>query len=364
MIYYLYFFIFILESIILKTAQQQLEKKYQMMGRCVSFQDIFDKVFLFLSFWQLTLLYSLRAPVISDTQHDLNRYIVFFETAADGFDYNTYLEPGFRFYMTICSFISTDIPFILFSFSFIVIALTLWFINRYSKNVYLSVYIYYGMIYYFNLFNLIRQCIAMSIGLIAYYLIDQEKNWQALLVIIIAMQFHSSAIILVALFLVKKIHVSINVQYFIVVTCIACAMLGLGSIFLGPFISALGTKYMGYIVDSEAGNIANPIIYLLILLIICILHNKENSKSGEFFINAFSVGICMYFISIQIFMFNRMAYYFTTLVICLVPNIIAKIQNHHIRECSVVGAYLAVTIYGIILIIRNAHGILPYELGL
>lgn len=365
MIYYIFFLLLISEALLLKVFQQGRNNKYRLKPEESNTGSLFDQFFLILSFCELVALYSLRDVPIITTEGDLGRYIFFFISIAENGSGYEYLEPGFRLYMRTCSLIGETTPFILFTFSVPVIGLTMWFIKKYSRNVYLSIYIYYGFMYYFFLFNGVRQCIAMAIGLPAFYFINENKKIKAVFFIILACLFHYSAAILFLLFFVRLLHMKIDMKYFGFVTLGTIVFIILGYAFLNPIINTIASGYAHYLESDKygaMGNIANPIIYWLILGIMCFLNNGREEKDN-FLIYTFSISVLLYGFSLLVQIFNREAYYYGITIICALPNVISRIRDSRVRLLCIVGCYLAITIYGAILIENNAHGILPYELS-
>ena len=361
MIYYFFFFLIIIEALGCSFYKQLLGSYYKDKIRLQHCNEGISKAFLFLAGTELILLYSLR-DLPNDSIHDLGRYVSFFYDISYGADYS-YLEPGFRGYMYLCSFISNEsIPYILFTFVFPVICLTSWFIYKYSKNVFLSIYIYYGFMFYFFLFNGVRQCIAMALSLPSFYFINEKKWIKAIVFIGLAISFHKSAIILLILFILRYVRIKIDLRYFLIVTACSLAMVGIGRSLVGMLTSFWGS-YSGYLDAEEFGNWANPIIYLIIIGIICLLNNGKSRGKELLLINSVAVGTLIYFMSTQVQILNRMAYFFTIPIICVLPNVIYEIRDLRVRLIAYAGCYGAITIYGCILILQNAHGILPYVLG-
>ena len=69
-----------------------------------------------------------------------------------------------------------------------------FFIYRYSKNYYLSVYLFVFLYFYFNSLNTSRQYFAMSLTLIFFYLVDEKKYIAAFIVGAIAVGVHSAVL--------------------------------------------------------------------------------------------------------------------------------------------------------------------------
>lgn len=362
MIYYILFIVLILQSLAFNFFCLGLKDNNTFIeGNHHVFQKI-ENLFMILSGIELVSLYSFR-QLTNDTVYDLDRYVSFFYSISDGAEY-LFLEPGFRYYMYLCSFLNSEsVIYILSTFVIPVIVFTFWFIRKYSKNVYLSVYIYYGFMFYFFLFNGVRQCIAIAISLPAFYFINNRNRIKALFFIVLAASFHKSAFILLLLFLLKKVKIKIDRRYFMGVLACSLIMIALGKGGLGIITSLLASSYSSYVENAELGNWSNPLMYLAIVGIICLLNNGKERGKESLLINSVTLGTLIYFMSTQVQILNRMAYYFTIPIICVLPNIISEINNYELRLFSYVGCYLAITMYGCILVSKNAHGILPYVLN-
>lgn len=141
-------------------------------------------------------------------------------------------------------------------------------------------------------------------------------------------------------------------------------MIGIANVFTGLITSLFASNYSGYLENATEGNWANPIMYLIIIGIICFLNRGMDREKEILLINSVALGTVIYFMSTQVQVLNRMAYYFTIPVICVLPNIISEIEDYRIRFLALVGCYAAITGYGMLLVLSNAHGILPYELNI
>ena len=89
------------------------------------------------------------------------------------------------------------------------------FIRKYSPYIFLTTLFYFLLNYFeFNM-EIMRECIAVAIGLLAYELISNKRYILGLLMIFFAYQFHISALILLILPFVTNIKFS-KVSFFIV----------------------------------------------------------------------------------------------------------------------------------------------------
>lgn len=83
-----------------------------------------------------------------------------------------------------------------------------YLIARYSKNAFISVFLYVNLYLFYLDMNFIRQAIAMSILCFAYGFLKNKKFWRFLLVVAIAALFHLTVIYMIPVFLVCLLKVN------------------------------------------------------------------------------------------------------------------------------------------------------------
>lgn len=147
---------------------------------------------------------------------NINYYSIFKYKNYDSFEYafigSLYVIPYFQLW--------------LFSYAFITYSIIFFQLKKETKYMCLGVLIF--MIstskFFPETFNVIRQAIAASIILWAFVSWNHSKHTQAFFAIIIASLFHTSSIIAVPLFFLKKVRVP---YYICVVTLLATVVLGM-----------------------------------------------------------------------------------------------------------------------------------------
>lgn len=314
------------------------------------------KLFLVMSYLQLTLLLGLRGY---DVGVDTKSYIDYFKLVSAGI--SGWMEPGITIIIRLIVFLGGEKQILFLIFSIITMAGFYYFIINMSEDIYLSVLLLYSLNFYFFSFNAMRQAMAIALISIAFVKVDREQYFKAVLWMIIGCMFHSSSIIAIIIILLKKFKVSYKRNYVYVV--------GLGSIFLMliaqnivNIASKIYTRYAVYIGSSfdKSGNFINPLLYLIIFICCSYYYERLNSVKNDFLIILLAIGVFLYFISIKVQIVNRLVYYFTISALVLIPRVINTFSQKIKLQWRWV-VILFAGIYTVLLIYRNAQGIVPYR---
>lgn len=338
-----------------------LGRKYKII---LSSENEGELLFLVITFLQLTMLLCLRAGTVGDDTHV---YLDLYHSGVNGLSNlsNSHIEKGAQIYVWLLSRWGRNDVLFLSAFAVPTIILNYRFIRKYSDNIYMSVFIFTGLMYYFLAFNMMRQSLAMAIVLQAMQPAMERKWGKFILVIAFASIFHTSAWIFLGFILLPFIKVKINMGYFIGVVVVSVLILCIGRKAVSIFLGVLGSSYAHYLNQPLAGgngHILHPVMYLLILCLVILLWKNEAKRVNYIFIHMLFIGTMLYVLSIRIQIVNRLPYYFTIAVIVLLPNLIKRIRNRKMYLFITVGVYFCVAFYEVLitLVLKKAQGILPY----
>ena len=285
------------------------------------------------------------------------------------------LEIGFKFLYKICVFTkSSQSIFIITSL------ITTYFIfksiYRNSKNIKLSILLYFIGAYFFQSLNITREYMSISLCFFSYkYLID-EKYIKWTIFSILALSFHNISIVFIFLSLMVYIYNKffgkskwiLNYKY-AVLTIIFIFVFGpiiKNSIF--SFISF--TRFSVYI-DSQydygdlqiISFIINSFVYIFILYA---FNQKENlNNEDKFYICIQFLGVIFIAIGRYIYLSNRVSYYFTIFQILSIPYALSilknkiKFKNYKLLKSLIIISYVLSISWTHI--IHNNDEILPYK---
>ena len=289
-------------------------------------------------------------------------------------DFNyIYYENGYLLFMKIC--IALNMNFQLFLFvSYLIILFPIFiFIEKFSNDKIFSVMIYICyMLFEFDLTGL-RQAIAMSITLVAFVILIEKKKmylfWYVLL-ILLAMTFHKSAIICFAilpLMLIKNIK-----WYSVIVALITIISLALRSALL-PYIKQLFDK--DSFNTNAALHIGANVIFMVIMavyfLYVLNIGEKGSGYNREFYDEVFVENNELFFkifllsILLALFFGNetsaRSFMFFSQSLIILLPNTLFYLEKKSSIILRMLFVAFFVYFFATNTLIANNFDIVPYK---
>lgn len=193
-------------------------------------------------------------------------------------------------------------------------------------------------------FNVLRQCCAMGIVIIAVHLFAQKSFWRyvlAIILFVLAMLFHKSAILALICLIPFLLDIKWDAKIWKIVALI------------GLFISTLGyeivirilhrTVYVKY-VAFERSILDNDYYIALIFIFIwwlCCNYNKFAYGKHVFFINLYMFTTCMLPMVLKNDMLYRFRVYFLFMslpgIAAIFENLDNNIQNNKINKCVSIG---------------------------
>lgn len=334
-----------------------------------------DSIFLVITFTIFAILVGLRSVTVGN---DTASYTILFNeiSSTQILLLETRFEKGFIYLNKILSFIWDD-PQILFIVASVIIMFSFAvFIKRYSDNIWLSVLIFFTFGYYSGSNNTIRQFIALSIVLWAYDYILKKKLLKFVVLIMIASQFHITAITFILAYPLANLKLSKkNIILFI-----SIAAIGYGAFNILLNIALKIFPQYSYYVGSEymtGGIRLASVMNFLVLAIIGVLfwgssiRKYKFTKKGNITYNAsvdiwgiyLIISILLTFISFKFNLIERFAEYFTVSVIITLPNIVSRIKNKTLKVLNYVGISIFFILYSTIILVYRPewNQIYPYK---
>ena len=154
-----------------------------------------EKIFVGIIFVCLLFFIGLRSETVGA---DSASYIQIFGGHVDKkTKYFLSLEPAFRLFVKSIKYFSDNFTVFFFCLAILPLFIIMKYIGKWSENIYISVICFLSLGYYFIMFNASRQYIAIAILLIAFEYADKKEWKKALGVMVLAIFFHSTAIVFV-----------------------------------------------------------------------------------------------------------------------------------------------------------------------
>ena len=289
------------------------------------------------------------------------------------------MEIGFKTIMYLCTLISKDYVLLFIVTSIIINIFVFYTIFKESKNIYLSVILYFVGMHFFMSLNLVRQFVAMSILLIGYKgIIDNKKRFKYYLAQLSAVLIHSMSIIFVIVIFIKK-HL-IKPLYALLITIVLFLVSEVGIKFILKIIYDAGYYGIGkycYYFNAYNGNftwsafIVEFIVYIYFCYILKQIKKdkKRIDKETVLFFNIQTLTLICTVLCYNVSLWQRVSLFFGFFQIMSIPHFysldknkklfIGKIKFKNIYLFTVIMLLLARMIFSIM--IKGNLEVLPYK---
>jgi len=276
-------------------------------------------------------------------------------------------ESGYLIYNRFLHFFSDNSQILFVVSAFIICLGYMLFIKKYSEIPWLSVYLFF-MLRYFDLsMNVLRQSLAMVILFFGFYLLSENKKTiYFILTVIFASFFHKTALIFLAMILIKKIKTD---KAFYTLVGIGTTIFFLTFDVLFQYFLNFFPTYSYYLNSSymdgstRIATILNILVNLAILLFI-FFNGFEKTKTNQWMFKAITLGLAISIISIRFSLLDRVGDFFTVYAIVLLPNTLKnKRKNLNLSVFLYYILLLTFFIYYIVIIVYRPewNKVYPYE---
>lgn len=289
-------------------GKQTAEKKASMFAL-----DVFFLIFL--------AILSLRSMQVGA---DLKNYHYFFKQVQGiGFVdlFTFYLEPGYFVLAKITQIFTQNFQIFLALIAFLTV-IPIWKMYRKeSSNAYLTLILFATVAPFTVYFSGLRQILAVTLGIPAYYYTKQKKPLQFVLIVLLAYFFHQSALLLFFLYPLYHVKLTKNSFYFVAPAMLGVVFFGKEIfIFLLPF---MGERYIQRYADITSTGAYTVLLLLFVFALYAFIIPDEKKMDAE------TLGlrnILLLCVVIQCFapvnsMAMRMNYYFLIFVPLVIPKI-------------------------------------------
>ena len=317
--------------------------------------NVKKRSFLLISFIIIVFLMSTRT---FSTGTDTRMYISFFEKVSN-YKFNlkiigNYYEPLFIIINILLSYISSNPRFFIIVTSSIICYAFYTLIKKNSKNYFLSVLIFIGLLFFYSTMNTIRQYLAISIIIFGYNFIKNKKILPYMICVVLATLMHSSA--LVGILIYPLYNMKYNRFRVIIIFLIAIV----SNIFISDLINNIytilnRTNYYEYRIGKEnISNLIHMILYLIIYLFSLYLTKKNkinNEGHNSFYLYIFIMTSAFSLIAMNLNVLSRATTYFNIFSIICIPNVIEEnIKNRKNKFIITIVLILFLFIYSNVII--------------
>lgn len=212
-----------------------------------------------------------------------------------------------------------------------------YIIKKYSSNPVLSYlfFIFFG--FYSFAMSATRQTLAITLTLIAFDFIRQRKLWKFIFFCLLAVSFHSSAIVFLPAYWFNKLKVNRK-------TLLLFLFIGVALIFLKDQVRMLLNSYARLQYSSIETGGQNMYIFFVISLILGILYRKSfvlKSESNKYLLYMIIATVILMPITQFHPAVMRLYFYYSIFQILYIPNLLYSIKDKAIRS---IGSFLYVSV--------------------
>lgn len=328
----------------------------------------------------MAVMSALPFAIVSSIRYDvgtdyLYRYVNDYNVLLKGGNVKN-LEIGFKLLVQFCILITKNYQLLFVLTSCIITAFIFYTIYRESKNVPLSVALYFIGAFFFQSLNMTRQFIAISILLCSYkYFLNKEWiKWS--IFVILAVLFHTTSLLLavanIGTYIISKIlkkDIFVNEKLVLILV----ALLFFCEPILRYLINFLLTQtrfgvYVGSKYDYGDLQIIPFIINLLLYIgMIFILKRKDDeiNDTDKFFITMQAISLLFVTLGKTSFLSIRLVYYFSIFQIISIPYFLKYVEKIWGKKVYITSIVIVVMILSLSVtwthVLHTSDEVLPYK---
>ena len=332
------------------------------------------KLYLVLIFSAIFLLAACRSVTVGvDTAMHCKAYRTISLLSYSGMDAITdRFEIGFVLLCKMLSLLNSSYQLLIVVSSAIICLCAAYFIYSLADEPVLPTVLYLCLLFP-NYLNIMREAIAVAIGMLAIVALTRQKNIPFILLVLLASLFHRSAIVLLLLLPLQV--VDINWKSLSVLLITGLLLFLFAEKFLQVIATFLG-KTSFYDENFMGSNYFGALVQFLFELTLCIVYFNYvclSHRSGRLHMDSqmelvFGWSLLLWLllsaVGMKVEIVSRFSYYFAPLILCALP-ISLRVPTK--KEALLVGYVLMVIAIVYFIVIEALrpewHGIVPYVLA-
>lgn len=291
----------------------------------------------------LILIVGLRKKTIGiDTNGYVYRFLHYYSNISlDRLPLGFFDEPGYVLLNWVLGHqFHAGYPVLLLICAAVSIAPVAVIIHKYSDYPELSWVIYLLFGFYTFTFSAMRQALAMGITVLAFLCIPKKRPVRFVLLVLLAMMFHKTAIIFLPMYWLRYLKISWGSVFLFLVIGI------LIYIFKSPILAFLNENASNYYAEQETGGMFQFLFIMLILISTVVMQEQfreSNPINSLMFFMIASTAAIFWMLKANPTLF-RLYFYYYIYVIIFIPNQIKAIKSQALRWSFAAG-YLFVGAY-------------------
>ena len=236
-------------------------------------------------------------------------------------------EPFYMYLNKLVSILGGDFQFFLAIVAFITVLPFAIFYYKESENALLTITIFINVSIFTMFFSGLRQTIAFSIGIIAFYYVKQKKKLKFLILVFVAYMFHNSAFVILSLYPIY--HIKITKKSFKLIAPIMAIIFVFKTQVFNFLIKVFGGVFgVENAAAEETGAYTIFILFVLFTIYSFVGISDENmDKSTMGLRNILVVATCLQMFAGVHNLAMRMNYYFIPFIPVIISKITATGEN-------------------------------------
>lgn len=214
------------------------------------------------------------------------------------------------------------------------------FVYKKSMDIYLSIFLFISLRFFYFCMSGIRQAVAIFVCIIAYRYVEKRKFIFFFLLVLLAMQFHITAVVFLAVYPISKLR--FNKKNCIFVTVIGLIVFFAFDYILNKALIYLPEYYSHYTstVRFEEGKLGNLLVCAIQIIFLIMSVFSGYGKKEDIEKNAFDepalmkymmlISILLSVVSLRATTLDRLFYYFWIFSIVYIPNVVKKIEGREV----------------------------------
>ena len=267
-------------------------------------------------------------------------------------------EVGYFFLTKLCTFLFIGKSGFLFIVAILTYVPVFAAIYKHSSVPYISIVSYFAFGMFSYSLGVFRQMIAISILLCGWKYIVERRFFKYLLVVLLAMLFHSTAVIALCLYVLYGIK-----WRRVILLLIPCELVLL---FCGRYVVALAVKllpqyahYIGGKFDQQGGSYL-MLLLLNVVLFIAVIMSKRGRFKDDVVVCALILAVLLQAVGYSMALFGRVVPYFSIYLLFAIPDIVYGMGKNWRKPAGVVA--VAVLLFLAYRLISSNQYITPYYL--
>ena len=223
---------------------------------------------------------------------------------------------SFRLFMIICSVLSLIGP--------------VFFTYKYSKQPWVSFFIYIAGTYYLSTLSMLRACISMSISMFAIDALMESKLKKSIIFFIISCLFHYSAIILGLLYFYEFIK---NKKQKYIISTLMIFITVIGGSYIRQYISSIYSSAYSLELNAISGRGYFMLVLFVGIAILGLAFHPDHNEDSMIYKSFKSLMMCALLCQVMatyVSLFTREARFFIIPAVIMLPSVVLTFNEKNI----------------------------------